>query len=82
MNEPEAPTVFIIYRNGKVVHCPVKYLGFNIPDGATLHYHCWRVLNEGPYDYRQGDRFQSFGGTTPHHIECPGTGPVDLEESA
>ena len=76
ISDPVAPTVTIAYRTGAMVECPVKYLGWAIPEDQDQHFHCWRVLNEGPYDYREGDRTIIEGGTLPQWVETPGTGPV------
>lgn len=75
ISNPVPPKVTIRYRTGALVECPVKYLGWEIPEGQSQHFHCWRVLNEGPYDYREGDQTLIEGGSMPQWVETPGTGP-------
>ncbi|UXE03963.1 hypothetical protein SEA_PHALCONET_75 [Mycobacterium phage Phalconet] len=59
--------VRIVYRNGMEVECPVKYLGFLPPPNedvavddviAGRRYHTWLVVNEGPFDSREGRQDQ------------------------
>lgn len=70
VENPEPPIVTIAFRNnGPIVNSPLRYLGWKIPDGYAAHFHCWLVLNEGPYGYAQGDRIAVVGGTVPNHVK-------------
>ena len=83
MNQPLAPTVVIVLRDGTRIPSPVKYLGWKQPTkNNDYYYHCWRVLNEGPFDRRLGDTVEIVGGTSPWYVECLGTGPRELPEDA
>ncbi|QDM57459.1 hypothetical protein SEA_MAHAVRAT_75 [Mycobacterium phage Mahavrat] len=79
-NNPMPPTdVRIVYRNGMEVECPVKYLGF-LPypnEDVAVRYHTWLVVNEGPFDSREGDKikFDFASGTSPMVLRVEGTGP-------
>jgi len=79
MNPPQ--NVQIKFRNGAVIPCEVRYMGYRqwVDDGRFSH--GWRVLNEGPFDYREGDRLL-VGGFPPgnHYVEVVGTGPLRLVE--
>ncbi|WNM74061.1 hypothetical protein SEA_LUNABLU_81 [Mycobacterium Phage LunaBlu] len=86
-NNPMPPTdVRIVYRNGMEVECPVKYLGFLPPPNedvavddviAGRRYHTWLVVNEGPFDSREGDKikYNFASGTSPMVVRVEGTGP-------
>jgi len=78
MKEPEAPQdVRIRFRDGSVVPCPVKYMGEKDWTGDGRIGHGWRVLNEGPFDHREGDELH-VGWWPPgnHYVQVPGTGPA------
>lgn len=77
---PEPPAnVRIVYADGRSVPCPVKYLGYREFGYQLGKCFGWRVLNEGPFDSRQGDRIEFTGGTSPIYVECPGNGTPDQE---
>ena len=78
--KPTPPSnVRIVYPNGTEVSCPVKYLGWGDfgQDGEPFYAYGWRVLNEGPFDAREGHRIVYDWGSVPMYIECPGTGVPD-----
>jgi hypothetical protein len=75
---PEPPAdVRIKFRNGAVVPCDVKYTGEIERDGHMLH--AWKVLNEGPFDHREGDQLQVGHLPIGAFIWVDGTGPGDYE---
>lgn len=82
MSDPTPPIVTIVYRDGTRIPSPVKYLGWKQTTKNDDYYHCWRVLNEGPFDGRLGDTVEIVGGTFPQYVECLGTGPRELPEDA
>jgi hypothetical protein len=84
MSAPERrpQDVAIRFRNGAVIPCDLAYLGQNMyPDDDGSLCHGWRVLNEGPFDWREGDKLL-VGSYPPgnHYVEVPGTGPKDAPD--
>jgi len=77
--QPDPPqNVRIKFRNGAVIPCEVRYMGYQQWAGDGRFSHGWRVLNEGPFDYREGD--QLFVGYFPpgnHYVQVAGTGPIE-----
>jgi len=79
MTKPEPPQdVRIVFRNGAVVPCDVKYIGSRpYPDKDGQVCDGWRVLNEGPFDHRDGDRLVVGYMPNRTYVEVLGTGPTE-----